>query len=55
MPFAQSTIEEIVESERLMVLGAKERYGPYYTHLRGVSVVPYAMSVEISVRRSPAV
>jgi hypothetical protein len=38
MPFAQSTIEEIVESERLMVLGAKERYGPYYTHLRGVSV-----------------
>jgi hypothetical protein len=38
MRFAQSTIEEIVESERLMLLKAKNRYGRYYIHARGVSV-----------------
>jgi hypothetical protein len=36
--FPQSTIEEIIESERLMLLRAKDRYGRYYTHARGVSV-----------------
>src|ERR1700733_13609891 len=38
MNFPQSTVEEIIESERAMLLGAKERYGKYYTHARGVSV-----------------
>ncbi len=36
--FPQCTIEEIIESERLMLLSAKDRYGRYYTHARGVSV-----------------
>ena len=38
MEFPQATIEEIIESERQMLLSAKERYGKYYTHARGVSV-----------------
>jgi hypothetical protein len=38
MTFAQSTIEEIVESERLMLVNAKKRYGKYYAHTREVSV-----------------
>lgn len=38
MEFPQSTIEEIIESERLMLVAARERYGNYYTHARGVSV-----------------
>ncbi len=38
MQFPQATIEEIVESERLMLLSAEERYGKYYAHTRGVSV-----------------
>jgi hypothetical protein len=38
MMYPQSTIEEIIESERLMLVSAKERYGKYYTHARGVSV-----------------
>jgi hypothetical protein len=38
MSFPQSTMEEIIESERLMLVNAKDRYGKYYTHSRGVSV-----------------
>ena len=38
MTFPQSTMEEIIESERLMLVSAKERHGKYYTHPRGVSV-----------------
>ncbi|MBB3571985.1 hypothetical protein [Rhizobium sp. BK491] len=38
MGFPQSSIEEIVESERLMVVNANHRYGKHYTHARGVSV-----------------
>ena len=38
MNFAQSTLEEIWESERLMLLGAKERYGQYWTHARTTTV-----------------
>jgi hypothetical protein len=34
----QSTFEEIVESERDLVLGAAERYGEYYTNARDCSV-----------------
>jgi hypothetical protein len=36
--FPQATIEEIIESERSMLLTAKDRYGEYYTHARSVSV-----------------
>jgi hypothetical protein len=28
----QSTIGDIIESERMLVLSAPERYGAYYTH-----------------------
>jgi hypothetical protein len=35
---AQSTIEEIIESERSMPLKARERYGRYYSHTYEVSV-----------------
>lgn len=38
MGFPQSSIEEIVESERLMVINATRRYGKHYTHARGASV-----------------
>jgi hypothetical protein len=36
--FPQATIEEIIESERSMLVTAKDRYGQYYTHALGVSV-----------------
>jgi hypothetical protein len=38
MPFKQSTIEEIVDSERLMVLNGRERYGAYYEHALNTSL-----------------
>ncbi len=38
MEFLQSTLEEIIESERLMLLAAKERYGAYYGHARECSI-----------------
>jgi hypothetical protein len=38
MEFLQSTLEEIVESERLMLLGARQRYGNYYDHARECSI-----------------
>src|SRR5260370_35753064 len=38
MQFPKGTIEEIVESERLRLLSAEERYGKFYAHTRGVSV-----------------
>src|ERR1017187_2684142 len=34
----QSTIEEIIESERQMLLTAESRYGKYYTNARTISV-----------------
>jgi hypothetical protein len=36
--FKQSNIGEIIDSERLMVLTAPERYGKYYTHALDASV-----------------
>jgi hypothetical protein len=38
MEFPQSTLEEIVESERLMLLTATERYGKYHDHARECSI-----------------
>jgi hypothetical protein len=38
MDFPQSTLEEIAESERQMVLGAKERYGKHFINARAGSV-----------------
>ena len=38
MNFPQSTIEEIIESERQMLLTAESRYGKYYTNARTISV-----------------
>ncbi len=38
MEFPQSTLEEIIESERLMLITAKDRYGNYYTHARECTV-----------------
>ncbi|MGD0076304.1 MAG: hypothetical protein ABSD31_18495 [Candidatus Binataceae bacterium] len=38
MEFLQSTFEEIVETERLLVLTASERYGDYYGHARECSI-----------------
>jgi hypothetical protein len=38
MEFPQSTFEEIVESERSMVIAARERYGAFYAHARDCSV-----------------
>jgi hypothetical protein len=38
MEFPQSTLEEIVESERSMVIAARERYGVFYAHARACSV-----------------
>jgi hypothetical protein len=35
--FPQATIEEIIESERSMLVTAKDRYGQYYAHARSVS------------------
>jgi hypothetical protein len=37
MEFLQSTLEEIIESERLMLIAARERYGDYYGHARECS------------------
>jgi len=37
--FPQSTIEEIIEKERLMLLTANQRYGQYYTHTLGCTVL----------------
>jgi hypothetical protein len=36
--FLQSTLEEIIESERLMLLTAAERYGKYYKNARVCSI-----------------
>jgi hypothetical protein len=36
--FPQSTLEEIIESERLMLLTAEERYGKYYRNARESSI-----------------
>lgn len=38
MEFLQSTFEEIIESERLMLLVADERYGKYYRNARECSI-----------------
>ena len=38
MDLKQSNIGEILDSERLMVLNAPERYGVYYTHALDASV-----------------
>ncbi len=38
MEFLQSTFEEIIESERLMLLTAEERYGKYYKNARVCSI-----------------
>jgi hypothetical protein len=38
MEFPQSTLEEIVESEHLMVRTASDRYGSYYDHARECSI-----------------
>jgi hypothetical protein len=38
MASPQSTIEEITESERQMLLAAESRYGKYYTNARTISV-----------------
>jgi hypothetical protein len=38
MAFPQSTLEEIVESERTMVLAASERFESYYGHARECSI-----------------
>jgi hypothetical protein len=36
--FLQSTLEEIIESERLMLLRAEDRYGKYYQNARECSI-----------------
>jgi hypothetical protein len=47
MDFPQSTLEEITESERQMVLTAKERFGNHYVNARAGSVFrPLPCSVE---------
>jgi hypothetical protein len=38
MDFPQSTLEEIIESERTMALAARERFGRFYSHARGSAV-----------------
>src|SRR5271170_3468152 len=38
MEFLQSTLEEIIESERLMLLTAEDRYGKYYRNARVCSI-----------------
>jgi hypothetical protein len=38
MEFSQSTLEEIIESERLMLLASRERYGSYFGHARECSI-----------------
>src|ERR1700681_1137136 len=38
MDFPQSTLEEITESERQMLLTAKERFGNHYVNARASSV-----------------
>jgi hypothetical protein len=38
MDFLQSSLEEIIESERLMLLTAQQRYGRYYGHARECSI-----------------
>jgi hypothetical protein len=38
MEFPQSTLEEIVESERVMLLRSRERYGSYFGHARECSI-----------------
>jgi hypothetical protein len=34
MNYPQSTLEEIIDSERAMILDARTRYGRHYTHAR---------------------
>src|SRR6266849_6711492 len=38
MTFLQSTLEEITESERKMLLTAKDRYGNHYVNARASSI-----------------
>jgi hypothetical protein len=38
MEFKQSTFENLIEGEQLMLLNADQRYGKYYTHARECSV-----------------
>ena len=50
MELKQSTLEEIVESERSLVLGAEARYGKYYLNARACSIFlsRSIVSVELS-------
>ena len=38
MTYPQSTLEEIVDSERTMILDAPKRYGQHYAHARATTV-----------------
>jgi hypothetical protein len=38
MNYPQSTLEEIIDSERAMILNARTRYGQHYTHARATTV-----------------
>ena len=38
MTYPQSTLEEIIASERLMILDAPKRYGQHYAHARATTV-----------------
>ncbi|TGQ20033.1 hypothetical protein [Mesorhizobium sp. M00.F.Ca.ET.217.01.1.1] len=38
MSYPQSTLEEIIDSERAMLLDASERYGQHYNHARNTAI-----------------
>ena len=51
MELKQSTLEEIVESERSLVLGAEARYGKYYLNARGCSIFLSRSIVSVELSR----
>ena len=38
MTYPQSTLEEIIDSERAMILDAPERYGQHYKHAHATTM-----------------
>jgi hypothetical protein len=52
MAYPQTTLEEIIESERAMLLDAPKRYGQHYKHARAVTVYLWLCIESIEVDRA---
>ncbi len=52
MAYPQSTLEEIIDSERAMLLDAPARYGQHYTHARAATMYLSLCIVSIEFDRA---